>query len=55
LKPSGSNTTKQSPAVEYARREVKSALEKAHGTISHWIVEVGLRLNDQLSKEAATA
>ena len=40
---------------KHARREVKSALEKAHRAISCWIVEVGLRLNDELTKEATAA
>jgi hypothetical protein len=46
---------KRAPPHPYARREVKSALSNAHGALSPWIVEVGLRLNDELAKDVPTA
>jgi hypothetical protein len=44
---------RRSPPVEYARREVKSSLEKAHGVLSPWIVDVGRLLLDELREGAA--
>jgi hypothetical protein len=37
----------------HERREVKSALNKAHGFLLPWIVDVGNQLNDHLAREAA--
>jgi hypothetical protein len=46
---------KQAPANEYGRREVKSALVKAHGAMAPWIVQVGHLVLDELAKDVAAA